>query len=126
MSVEFDGVTTARIIAAARVAVGVVLVVAPKWSMRKWTGEFSDTAAGQMGARGVGGRDLAIGMGTIRALHTGRGAREWVRAGAIADALDAVAVVGAFGRLPKLRRMAYLASAAGATFLGIRIAEELD
>ncbi len=124
MTVELDAPTAARAIATARIGAGVVFVVAPKWSMRKWTGEFSDTAAGRMGARGLGGRDLAIGIGTIRALQTGRGARDWVRAGALADATDALAVLSAFGRLPKIRRLLYLASAVGATYLGIYLSGE--
>jgi hypothetical protein len=126
MSVELDAGKAARAIAASRVVIGAVFVVAPKWATRKWIGESSDTVAGHMGARGLGGRDLAIGFGTLWALQKGEPARPWLQAGAIADATDAIAVIGAFGRLPKLRRLLYLGSAVGAAALGIYLTGELD
>jgi hypothetical protein len=101
-------------------------VVAPKWATRKWIGESSDSAAGLMSARGLGGRDLAIGFGTLWALQKGEPVRAWVQAGAISDATDALAVMSSFGRLPKLRRLVYLGSALGAAALGFYLAGELD
>jgi hypothetical protein len=126
MSVELDSEKTARAIAASRIFIGAVFVVAPKWAMRKWTGEASDSVAGHMGARGLGGRDLAIGFGTLRGLQRGEPVRTWLQAGAIADATDALAVMSAFRRLPKLRRLLYLGSAVGAVSLGIYLTGELD
>jgi hypothetical protein len=126
MSVEVDARKAARGIAASRVVIGAVFVAAPKWATRKWIGDSSDTVAGRMGARGLGGRDLAIGFGTVWALQKGESARAWLQAGAIADASDALAVMSAFRRLPKLRRLLYLGSAVGATALGIYLSGELD
>jgi hypothetical protein len=126
MSVELEPKTAAQLIAASRIAVGAAFVLAPKWSTRKWTGEFSDTTAAYMGARGLGGRDLAIGLGTLRALQNGESVRAWLQAGVISDGSDALAVLGAFRRLPALRRLVYLASALGAVSLGIYLMDELD
>lgn len=126
MSAELDAGKAARGIAASRVVIGAVFVLAPKWATRKWIGEPSETVAGHMGARGLGGRDLAIGLGTLWALQKGEPARPWLQAGTIADATDALAVMSAFRRLPKLRRLLYLGSAMGATALGIYLAGELD
>jgi hypothetical protein len=126
MTVELDAGKAARAIAASRVVIGAVFVVAPKWATRKWIGESSDTVAGHMGARGLGGRDVAIGFGTLRGLQKGEPVRAWLQAGAIADASDALAVMGAFRRLPKLRRLLYLGSAVGAVSLGIYLTGELD
>ena len=65
-------------------------------------------------ARAMGARDLVLGLGVL----TSPDIRAWAAAGAVADALDAAATVGAFAALPRRGRLLVLASAAGAAAAG--------
>jgi hypothetical protein len=75
----------------------------------------------------MGGRDLALGIGAIRALGVSdQEARPWVALGGIADAVDALATVLAFGSLPRRGRWGILAVTVGAAVVSIRVAVTLD
>ena len=58
----------ARLIAWGRVAIGCTAIVAPVAVSRPWIGAAADRTEARLLARTMGGRDLAIGIGTIRAL----------------------------------------------------------
>jgi hypothetical protein len=83
----------ARGLAAGRVALGIALVAAPDAAARRWLGETSaDDPGRQIAVRGLGARDVALGVGTLVALR-GEGdvrrAAHWLEAGAVADLADA-------------------------------------
>lgn len=88
---------------------------------------MADTATARLLARTMGGRDLALGIGSFRALAiSDEEARPWVALGGMADAADAVATVLAFGSLPRRSRWGILAVTVGAAVLSIRAAASLD
>src|SRR3954452_25082957 len=89
-----------------RAGVGAALVAAPGWAGRIWVGPGADGAGSKVFARAVGARDVALGARVLRAARNGEEAREWLRAGFVADMADAAATILAFKQLTRARRFA--------------------
>jgi hypothetical protein len=118
---------SARAIAWGRVAIGITALVAPPVVTRPWVGPSADTTPAKLLARTLGGRDLALGLGTLRALsRSDEEARPWVALGGVSDAVDALATVVAFASLPRRTRWLMLGTCAGAALVSIRAAGGLD
>lgn len=103
-------------IALARVGIGVVATAAPDAAARFQFG--SAPAAQAMTVRMLGVRDLVLGVGALLAMrHGSAAARDWARAGALVDAVDAAAFVRA-GRRASVRgrRLTTLVAASSAAF----------
>jgi hypothetical protein len=119
--------TLARFIAMGRVAIGLTAVVAPTLVARPWIGDGSADTTSRLLARTMGGRDLALGIGSLRALTlSDQEARPWLALGGMADAVDALATAVAFASLPRRSRWGILALTAGAAVVSIRVAVALD
>jgi hypothetical protein len=118
--------TLARLQAYGRVALGGGLVLAPALVAGGWVGGVADRREGQTLAIGLGGRDVALALGTLRALSSGRGAAAWLRAGMIADAADLVATLRARDALPPLATPAVAVLAGGSVLLGAYLQAALD
>jgi hypothetical protein len=116
----------ARLQALGRVVLGAGLVVAPGLVAGGWVGGVADKREAQALAIGLGSRDLAIGLGTLRALHAGYGARAWVGAGILADAADLAATLRARDRLPVLAVPTVVALAGGSALLGAWLQRAVD
>jgi hypothetical protein len=125
-NVELEDAEAARLLGVVRIAVGAVMLVAPRLGARLWTGERDPSATTVLVARGMGGRDLALGIGLVTALEKGAPTRGWLEAGVVADASDTFGALVSSGELPLLRRLATLATAGGAVWLGLRLAGSLD
>ena len=76
--------------------------------------------------RAMGVRDLAIGLGTARALRTGEAVRPWVLLSALCDGVDLAATVLAVRRIGLRRALPVMAVAGGAAALGLAAADEVD
>src|SRR5688500_18991757 len=87
--------TLARLQAYGRVALGGGLALAPGLVAGGWVGGAADRRDGQVLAVGLGARDVALALGTLRALSSGRGASAWLRAGIVADAGDLIGTLRA-------------------------------
>jgi hypothetical protein len=76
-----------------RVAVGLVMVAAPKQVLRMATTDVSGSML--LLTRTIGIRDLVIGLGTLRALRSDNVAdgRRWMGASLASDVLDTIAGV---------------------------------
>jgi hypothetical protein len=117
----------ARLVAWGRVGVGLTALAAPVVVARPWVGEAADSTAVRLFARTLGGRDLALGVGALRALsRSDDEARPWVALGGVADLFDTVATVAAFGQLPRRTRWGILAVTVGAAAASTRVATALD
>ena len=85
-----------RLYALIRIAFGVAAVVVPKTTGRAIAGdgEAGDSAAPLAKAflRGMGGREIGLGLGLVTALRTGRALRPWLIVGALADTVDTAAL----------------------------------
>jgi hypothetical protein len=120
-----DARSLARWQALGRLGFGVGLAGAPGLFAGGWVGGVADGRDGQALAIGLGARDVAIALGTLRAL-SGRGAASWVRAGVLADLGDLVATLRARDLLPPLAVPAVAAIAGGSVLLGAWLQSELD
>lgn len=114
-----------RALAAGRVAVGAALTVAPGVAGRTWIGPTARDPKTKVMIRAMGGRDLAMGLGTLRALEHGGDVRSWTVLSAACDAVDAAASVLALRRLGP-RALPVLLTATVAAVAGITSAEHLD
>jgi hypothetical protein len=117
----------AQLVALGRVGIGVAAVVAPTLMSRPWIGAEAGRPSARLLARTMGGRDLALGIGALRALSlSDQEARPWVALGGMADLVDALATVVAFGTLPRRSRWGILAVTLGASVVSTRVAVSLD
>lgn len=89
--------TAGRALGAGRIAVGVALVAVPALATRQWLGETDEDDTGRaIAVRGLGARDIVLGVGTLVALRPGADRREaarWIEAGVVADLADAAATI---------------------------------
>ncbi len=117
----------ARLIAWGRIAIGCTALAAPVVVARPWIGDGADINSARLLARAMGGRDLALGIGALRALSVSDSeARPWVALGGVADAVDLLATLAAFGQLPRRSRWGIVAITAGAAAVSVRAAIALD
>src|SRR3712207_5437141 len=89
----------ARGLAWARIVIGAMCFFAPRWTIKMWVGERADDHISKMGIRGIGARDVAIGLGIIHSLDSGGSPRKWLEASAMADAADAVGTLSSWSEL---------------------------
>jgi hypothetical protein len=118
--------TLVRLQAAGRVALGAGIAAAPSVVAGGWVGAVADKPGGRALAMGLGGRDVAIAVGTLSALHTGSSVRPWLAAGMIADAADFAATVRERDALSPVAVPVVAAIAGGSVLLGAWLARELD
>ena len=121
-----DASSLARRQALARLGFGVALVAAPGLLAGGWVGGVADRRDGQTLAIGLGARDVALALGTLGALRSGRAAAPWVRAGVLADLGDLVATLRARDSLPPLALPAVAAIAGGSVLLGAWLQGAVD
>ncbi|HVB93502.1 MAG TPA: hypothetical protein VND67_04225 [Acidimicrobiales bacterium] len=119
--------TMARLVAWGRVGVGAAAVLTPSLVARPWVGDVGDDVPARLLARAMGGRDLVLGIGTLRGLSVSDAeGRPWVALSGVADAVDALSTMVAFAHLPRRSRWGYLAIAVGAAVTSTRAAIALD
>jgi hypothetical protein len=113
----------ASAVAVGRVALGLTALAWPSVPARPWVGASADDVAARVFGRALGARDLALGLGAVRALRhpdaDPGSACTWVAAGALSDALDVVASLSAWRELPRVGRWLVTASAGGAALAGV-------
>jgi hypothetical protein len=126
MNDELTDEDVARLLAWGRLLLGAFALLAPRRFERMWVGDATQGTPSHMGTRGLGGRDVAIGIGTLKAMEQGGRVRGWLEAGAISDASDALGTLGGWGELPKWKSAVFLALEVGAAYVGLRAAETID
>jgi hypothetical protein len=120
-----DDVALALALARGRMAIGAFAVTAPGLATRKFFGRAEADGVEPQLTRMLGGRDLALGLGTVIALDKGTAVRGWLEASAFADAGDCIAAL--IGRR-QMTQTAFVGtlltasfSAAACLFLGKRL-----
>ena len=86
-------------LAAGRIAIGVMSLLAPELVGRAMTGRGGAMGGAPLFARMVGARDLGLGLGVLVALDRGAPVRGWLEASAVVDGIDAGACLLARRRL---------------------------
>lgn len=119
-----DARLLARLLACGRIGIGIALFAAPRTAARAWLGHEVTPAAGLM-ARGLGARDLAIGVGQLVALDSDRDVDPWIDAGVAADAADATAALLGRRELPNKAVAGTAVVALGAAAAGLALKQRL-
>jgi hypothetical protein len=106
-------------LAGGRIAIGVVSLLAPGLVGRAMMGADGDSGGTRVLLRLAGARDLALGAGVLAALNRNAAVHGWLRASAVADALDAaVALLARHNLRPIVFPAAAGAATAGALLSG--------
>lgn len=113
-----------RLFACGRIGLGIALFAAPRTAARLWLRRGVSPAAGVL-ARGLGARDLALGIGTLVALDDGDDVDPWMDAGVAADTADAAAALLARDDLGPRVVAGTMAVALGAAAAGLALKKAL-
>lgn len=116
----------ARLLACARIGLGAFAALMPSTLVRLWVGPDRASFPTKMLVKGLGVRDLVIGVGILATLDDADRAGTWLLAGAAADAGDALGTLGSWSELGSLRALGLLTVEVGAAALGASLAESLD
>ncbi len=116
----------AAALGAVRAGLGVVAFVVPDRVVEPWVGPVVDPDKRAVLARALGGRDLALGLGTLAALGNPSTLRSWVIAGGLADAGDLAATLIGVRRLPWTGRVGVVAITAAAVVAAAVVVGGLD
>jgi hypothetical protein len=122
---DVDARTMARDHAIGRVVVGTGMVLAPRLFATAWVGPKGVSAGTQVITAANGARDLAIGIGALRAVRTGGRAAPWLGAGVFADVVDLVATLRARDELPTSAVVSVSLVAAGSAAVGAWLLRQL-
>jgi len=123
---DIDERELVQVLSFVRLVIGVGFLVLPRRLGRWWTGEEDISTTSRMALRSLGGRDVALAVGTLVALENDGNVRGWLEAGAVADASDAIGTLTNWGDLPGLRRLFGLASSVSAVALGLNLAQSFS
>src|SRR5450631_2478696 len=107
---------TARLVGAGRIGFGVALILTPGRVTAPWLGRDAGRGGTQVLSRGLGARDVALGVGALAVSEPQL--RPWVAAAIVADTADLIATVAAGDALPLASRILVGAIASGGAILG--------
>lgn len=116
----------ARLLAWTRIGIGAATALMPSMVVRIWAGRSQPSFPNNMLAKGLGVRELALGIGLLNALENDGHVKPWLMASAAADAGDAVGTLGSWSELGALRALGLLVVEVGAAVVGFSLAESLD
>ena len=121
-----DDATVALALARGRIAFGAVALVAPRLAARVMGAGRTPPATAPLLARMVGGRDIALGLGTVIALDRGKPVRGWLEGSALADAVDCLACLLDRTGLPENVVRGTVSLAGASAVAGILLSRRLD
>ena len=110
-----------RVWAAGKAIFGAAAFVAPRFVGRQVVGAAGDDAGSIGFARGLGGRDVALGIAALAA-DTPRTQRRALLLGSLGDAADVVATLRLYDGLPRRTRLLALTAAVGMVVSGVALA----
>jgi hypothetical protein len=108
-----------------RIAFGLASLVAPSPTGRTLAGPGGALPDAQAFLRGMGGREIGLGLGMLAAVRAGRPVQAWVVAGLLADASDLVGIAGAWRHMPPTNRWLGLGTAGAAAAAGVGVLASL-
>jgi hypothetical protein len=101
-----------------RIIFGVAALAAPAPSGRAIAGPGAAQPDAQAFLRGMGGRELGLGLGLLAMIRTSGPVRPWLTAGVLADSGDLVGIAGAWRHIPASKRWLGLGMAGAAAGTG--------
>jgi hypothetical protein len=121
-----DEIEMVQMLALVRTITGVALFLAPRRTGRVWTGAEGENVTSNLAVRGMGARDVALGLGTLAAIERGAPVRGWIEAGVLSDSADAAGTLMQWRELGTARALFWLTTELGAAWAGSRLAQSLD
>jgi hypothetical protein len=121
-----DDATVALFVARGRIAFGAAAVAAPRLAARIMGAGRTPTGTTPVLARMLGGRDVALGLGTVIAVDRGKPVRGWLEGSALVDAVDCLACLLARKELPPNVVRATLGLGGASAIVGIVLSRRLD
>ena len=121
-----EDATLAMSLARCRIAIGVAAVVTPGLAARVMGGRRASGGIAPFFARMLGGRDIALGLGTVIALDRGKPVRGWLEGSALADTVDCVACVLARENMSPTAAAAGAGLGGASAILGVLLSRRLD
>jgi hypothetical protein len=105
-----------------RIAFGAAALAAPAPTGRTLAGAGGAAPDAQAFLRGMGGREIGLGLGLLAMIRVDGPVRPWVIAALLADSGDIAGIMGAWPHMPAAKRwfglgLASAAAAIGATLL---------
>lgn len=105
-----------------RLVFGTAALSAPSAVGRALAGDGGAAPDAQAFLRGMGGREIGLGLGLLAMIRAEGPTRPWIIAGVLADSGDITGIAGAWRHMPPAKRwlglgMAGAAASAGATLL---------
>jgi hypothetical protein len=113
-------------LARARIAIGVVSLMAPSLVGRTIIRHAASEGATRLFGSMVGARDIGLGVGVLVALDRNAPVRGWLEASALVDGLDAVAIVLARDHIRAIVFPGAFGTAVAGALLSAWLAQRLD
>lgn len=113
-----------RMLAYARIGLGIALFAAPRTTARRWLRREVSPAAGVL-ARGLGARDIVVGVGMLVTVDDGDDIDRWMDAGITADLADTAAALMARDDLEPRTVAGTMAVTLGAAGAGLALERAL-
>lgn len=104
--------------AVARIIFGVAALAAPTTVGRSMAGEGGTAPDARAFLRGLGGREIGVGLILLTAIRNGQSARPGLIAALLADSSDAAGIASAWRHMPSSKRWLGLAMAVSAGIAG--------
>lgn len=121
-----DDATVALSLARGRIAFGATALLAPRLAARVMGAGRTPRGVTPLLARMLGGRDIALGLGTVIALDRGTPVRGWLEGSALADGVDCLACLLARTELPPNVVRATVSLGGASAIAGIFLSRRLD
>ena len=104
--------------ATGRILFGVAALAAPGTAGRILAGDGGAAPDAQAFLRGMGGREIGLGLGVLAMIRADGPVRPWLVAGLLADCGDMAGIAGAWRHLAPSKRLLGLGTAGGAAAIG--------
>jgi hypothetical protein len=101
-----------------RILFGVAALVAPGTTGQLLAGDGGAAPDAQAFLRGMGGREIGLGLGLLVMIRARRPVRPWLAATLLADGSDITGITGAWRHMAPSKRLLGLATAGGAAATG--------
>ncbi|MDT5221875.1 MAG: hypothetical protein QOF15_3980 [Mycobacterium sp.] len=109
---------TLTLYAAGRILFGVAALAVPATAGRVLAGDGGAAPDAQAFLRGMGGREIGLGLGLLAMIRANGPVRPWLIAALIADTSDIAGIAGAWQHMAPSKRLLGLATAGGAALMG--------
>jgi hypothetical protein len=101
-----------------RILFGVAALVEPGAVGQVLAGDGGAAPDAQAFLRGMGGREIGLGIGLLATRHANRPVEPWLVAALLADGSDITGIAGAWRHMPPSKRLLGLLTAGGAAAVG--------